>query len=73
MTDLGIYLARKSVNKAEVSRRTGISKARMTQLTNNSSTKLTVEEMYRIALSIQVDPCDLLTSICEKIVLPGEK
>ena len=31
MTPLGLYLARRSVNKAEVARRTGISKSRLSQ------------------------------------------
>ncbi|MBD1364653.1 MULTISPECIES: helix-turn-helix domain-containing protein [Mucilaginibacter] len=70
MTELGLYLTKKSVNKAEISRRTGISKARLTQLSNNKSTKLTVDELYKIALSINVDPCELLSALGKHISLP---
>ena len=69
MTDLGLYLAKKSVNKAEVSRRSGISKARLTQLSNNTTTKLTVDELYKIALSIGADPCELFLTVCKNIII----
>jgi DNA-binding Xre family transcriptional regulator len=69
MTDLGLFLSKRSVNKAEISRRTGISKSRLTQLSNNDSTKLTGEELYKIALSIEVPPCELLTTIYQNIKL----
>jgi len=69
MTELGLFLTKRSVNKAEIARRTGISKARITQLSNNAKTKLTAEELYKIALSISVKPCDLLTEVCGTIKL----
>lgn len=46
MTDLGLYLAKKSINKAEVSRRTGISKSRLSQLSGNDTTKLGCEIIF---------------------------
>lgn len=64
MTKLGKYLAKRSVNKSEVSRRSGISKARISELTLNNSAKLRAEELYLIALSINVDPCELLREVC---------
>jgi putative transcriptional regulator len=64
MTKLGKYLAKRSVNKSEVSRRSGISKARISELTLNSSTKLRAEELYLIALAINVDPCEILKEVC---------
>jgi transcriptional regulator with XRE-family HTH domain len=69
MTALGLYLSKKSVNKAEIARRSGISKSRLTQLSNNETTKLTVEELYKIALSMNVDPCELLLKVCQGIKL----
>ena len=72
MTDLGLFLSKRSVNKAEISRKTGISKSRITQLSNNLTTKLTVEELYKIALSINIAPCDLLQDICKDITLPNQ-
>lgn len=64
MTKLGLYLAKKSVNKAEISRRTGISKSRLTQLTSNDSTKLRADELYLIAVAMDVDPCEVLKEVC---------
>jgi putative transcriptional regulator len=72
MTELGLFLSKRSVNKAEISRRTGISKSRITQLSNNNSTKLTVEELWKIALSIEINPCDLLTAVCRDISLESK-
>lgn len=65
MTELGLYLSRKSVNRSDVARKTGISKTRLSELSNNSKTKLRVDEMYLIALAIDADPCELLREICK--------
>lgn len=72
MTELGLFLAKRSVNKAEISRRTGISKSRITQLSNNVTTKLTVEELVKIALAIDIPACDLLNEISKNITLPNK-
>nr|WP_288935788.1 helix-turn-helix transcriptional regulator [uncultured Allomuricauda sp.] len=72
MTKLGLYLAKKSINKAEVSRKTGISKSRMSQLSSNESTKLRADELYLIALAIDVDPCEILQEVCGNIKLQEE-
>jgi len=72
MTELGIYLSKKSVNRSDVSRKTGISKTRLSELTNNSSTKLRVDELYLIALAIDVDPCEILKEICKNLKLTNE-
>ncbi|MBL7936727.1 MAG: helix-turn-helix transcriptional regulator [Bacteroidia bacterium] len=69
MTKLGKYLAKKSVNKSEVSRKTGISKARISELTLNTSTKLRADELYLIALAITVDPCEILKEVCGHLKL----
>ena len=69
MTELGLYLSRKSVNRSDVSRKTGISKTRLSELVNNSSTKLRVDELYLIALAIDVDPSDLLKEVCRELKL----
>ncbi|HBF20116.1 MAG TPA: DNA-binding protein, partial [Cryomorphaceae bacterium] len=60
MTPLGLYLAKKSINKAEVARRTGLSKSRISQLTSNESTQLRADELYLIALAIDAEPGELL-------------
>ncbi|MBK6485025.1 MAG: helix-turn-helix domain-containing protein [Chitinophagaceae bacterium] len=69
MTPLGKYLAKRSVNKSEVSRRTGISKVRISELTLNTSTKLRADERYLIALAINVDPCEILKEVCGHLKL----
>ena len=69
MTPLGKYLAKRSVNKSEVSRRTGISKVRISELTLNTSTKLRADELYLIALAINVDPCEILKEVCGHLKL----
>jgi DNA-binding Xre family transcriptional regulator len=69
MTELGLFLSKKSANKAEISRRTGIGKPRLTHLSNDENTRLTVEELYKIALSINVEPCDLLKAVCKDMKL----
>lgn len=73
MTALGLYLTKKSVNRAMVSRRTGISQARLSQLSSNDSTKLRADELYLIALAIDVDPGDLLKEVCKGLKLPLDK
>lgn len=69
MTALGLYLSQKSVNRSEVSRRTGISKTRLSELTNNPHTKLRADELYLIALAINADPCEVLKVVCEGVKL----
>jgi len=69
MTKLGSYLAKKSVNKAEISRRTGISKSRLSQLTSNETTKLRADELYLIALAMDIDPCEVFNEVCGHLKL----
>jgi putative transcriptional regulator len=69
MTRLGTFLSKKSINKAEVSRRTGISTSRLSELTLNSSTKLRADELYLIAIAIDINPCDILEAVCGHLTL----
>lgn len=64
MTKLGEYLGAKSVNKSEIARKTGLSKARLNRLTLNQSAHLRASELYLIALAIGVNPCEMLEFIC---------
>lgn len=63
MTKVGEYLDLKSVNKSEVARKTGLSKARLSELTLRESAKLRADELYLIALAIDVNPCEMLEFI----------
>lgn len=69
MTKLGLYLAQKSINKAEVARKTGLTKARMNELTLNDRSHLRAEELYLIALAIGVVPGELLEALYGELKL----
>lgn len=70
LTKLGLYLAKKSINKAEVARKTGLSAFRLSQLSINPKSQLRVEELYLIALAIESDLTEMLLVICNEISLP---
>ena len=69
MTKLGEFLAKKSVSRAKVARKTGLSETRLSLLANDESTVLKAGELYVIALAIDVNPCELLEYICGDIKL----
>lgn len=64
MTKLGEFLAKNKINRASLSRQTGISEPRLTRLSNSKSAKLQGNELYRIALAIKTPPPRLLKFIC---------
>jgi len=63
MTELGAYLAKKSAGKAEIAKKAGISKSRISELTLNPSIQLGVGEPYLIPLAIDADPGEVLKEI----------
>ena len=69
MTLLGEYLLKKSIKKADVSRKTGLSQSRLSELTLNTSSKLRVDELYLIALAIDTNPCEIMQEICKNLTL----
>lgn len=73
MTLLGEYLLGKSVNKADISRKTGISKSRLSELSRKESAKLKAEEMYLIALAIDVPPEEIPYKVCAHLKLDKAK
>jgi DNA-binding Xre family transcriptional regulator len=64
VTKLGNFLDKKSVNKSEISRRTGLRKSRLSELSTNEKAKLRADEIYLIAIAIDVDPCEVLKEVC---------
>jgi putative transcriptional regulator len=72
MTKLGLYFAKKSINRSDVSRKTGISKTRLSELSNNDKTQMKVKELYLIALAIDEDPSELLKEVCQNFKLPKD-
>ncbi len=69
MTGIGRYLSRKSVNKADISRKTGISTSRLSLLSRKGSAQLKAEELYLIALAIDVKPSEILSEIFKDLKL----
>jgi DNA-binding Xre family transcriptional regulator len=59
MTKLGLYLAAKSVNKSEISRKTGITKARINSLSMSARSHLRAEELFLIALAMGIEPSEM--------------
>jgi DNA-binding Xre family transcriptional regulator len=70
LTPLGLFLAKKSVNKADVARKTGLSTYRISQLSINTKSHLRVDELFLIALAIEADPAELLAFVCKDVSLP---
>lgn len=60
MTKFGQFLSDKSINKAEVSRKTGITKSRLSLLCTKENTNLKAEELYLISLAIDASPIEIL-------------
>lgn len=56
MTNLGLYLNKKSVNQSAIARKTGLSKSRINQLFNDDTTQLRADELYLILLAVDIDP-----------------
>ncbi|RXG13264.1 putative transcriptional regulator [Leeuwenhoekiella aestuarii] len=73
MTALGLYFSRKSINRSEVARKTGINKTRLSELSNQEKTHLRAEELYLIALAIDVDPGEMFIELHQDLKLPEEK
>lgn len=72
MTELGLYLAKRSINKSDVSRKTGISKVRLSELTLNENTHLRAKELYLIALAIHADPAEMFKALYKDVKLVSE-
>lgn len=73
MTEIGKFLSKKSINKAEVSRRTGISASRLSELSLKYSARLTGQELYLIALAIVIEPGIILQEVCNNLKLDESK
>lgn len=67
MTTLGRFFAKKSINRSDVSRKTGISKIRLSELANNITTQLKVKELYLISLAVDEDPGELFKEVLKTI------
>jgi DNA-binding Xre family transcriptional regulator len=70
MTELGLFLSKKSASKAEIAKKTGINKSRISELTLTASTQLRAKELYLIALALDIDPGDMLKDLFKNVKLP---
>ncbi len=70
LTRLGLFLAKKAVNKSVLAKMTGISTFRLSQLSINPASHLRVNELYLIALALDIKPVELLEYVCVDVVLP---
>ena len=69
MTKFGEYLDKRSINKSSVYRKTGINKNRLSELSNNPTTRIKADELYLIALAINANPCELLEYVSGHLTL----
>lgn len=69
LTRLGLYLAKKLVNRAELSRKTGLSESRLSELSVNPTTKLRGDEIYLIVLALGVDGNEILNFLYSDLKL----
>jgi DNA-binding Xre family transcriptional regulator len=70
MTALGVILAKRFINKAQLSRQTGITTNRMNSITTNNNSYLRAEELYLIALALDMEPGDLMKELFKGTKLP---
>lgn len=73
LTKLGEYFEKKSINKSGITRKTGIGKNRLTRLSNDETTRLLADELYLIALALDIKPTELLEYVCGELKLKKEK
>lgn len=72
ITRLGLYLSRKPLSQAKLSRRTGISKDRLSKLHIEVKSRPTVEEIYLIALALEISYSEIIDFLCEGLKLKPE-
>ncbi len=68
-TPLGVFLNKRSINRAEVARKTGLSTSRLNQLSNNPNTQLKASELFLISLAIGVDVNTMFLEIFKNLKL----
>ena len=72
LTLLGLYLSKKPLSQAKLSRMTGISKDRVSKLHIDLTTRPTLEEIYLIALALDVEIKEISDFICKDLQLRPE-
>lgn len=67
LTPLGSLFVKRSVNKASIARRTGITKQRLTRLSRETNIRILASEVYLIAITVGIDPGKLLDLLCKHL------
>ena len=67
LTALGSLFVKRSVNKASISRRTGITKQRLTRLSRDTNIRILASEVYLIAITVGIEPGKLLDLLCKHL------
>ena len=69
MTELGRYLAKRSINRSDLSRRTGIKLTRLTNLALKENANIRGDELYLISLALGVTMLELIEVIYKDLRL----
>lgn len=70
MTTLGLFFAKKFINRAELSRKTGITENRLNALALKENSNLRAKELYLIALALEMQPNELHEVLFKDVKLP---
>ncbi|KQB99890.1 helix-turn-helix transcriptional regulator [Pedobacter sp. Hv1] len=73
LTKLGLYLTKKPLSQAKLSRRTGISKDRISKLHVDINSRPSIEEIYLIALALEVTYNEIVEFLCKGLKLRPEE
>jgi DNA-binding Xre family transcriptional regulator len=73
MTTLGLYFAKKLINRAELARKTGITENRMYNLAENETTEIRGKELHLIAMALEIKPNELHEILFGDLKLPEPK
>ncbi len=69
LTKLGLFLSRKPLSQAKLARRTGISKDRISKLHVDIKARPSVEEIYLIALALEINYNEIVDFLCSELEL----
>lgn len=73
LTRLGLYLSKKPLSQAKLARRTGISKDRISKLHVDIKSRPSIEEIYLIALALEVPYSEVVEFLCKDLKLRPEE
>lgn len=72
LTQLGLYLSKKPLSQAKLARMTGIPKDRISKLHIDLTARPTLDEIYLIALALNVEIKEIADFVCKNLKLRPE-